>query len=271
MTLTELQEVNYVLPAECKTESPTQRAAKPWHCQLADSEHSMGNNKTWRKRCADSLAAWQASKKAKDHSNSEPQNDENFENTASAPDFIAEDCMDALESRMQVQVPLGDMANTSGISILSNNTLHDKLRYKTICEEVEDEEDIVAICGVCWCEKDEPVTLIIEINNSPVMASHELDGAHQNECEDDETDAESEGDSEEEATKPPTVVEAQKAFEDLQMLLKPVHSNKGHNAEKLLPALRERLMHMKNFLWLHVDVGSDGQKHPANPMGGQWG
>ncbi|KAG2367398.1 hypothetical protein BDR07DRAFT_1372976 [Suillus spraguei] len=29
-------------------------------------------------------------------------------------------------------------------------------------------------------------------------------------------------------------------------------------------------MHIKNFLWLYVDVGSDGQKHPANPVGGQW-
>ncbi|KAG2044292.1 hypothetical protein BDR03DRAFT_849408 [Suillus americanus] len=44
----------------------------------------MGNNKTWRKQCADSLAAWRASKKVKDHSNSEPQNDEKLVNLSFA-------------------------------------------------------------------------------------------------------------------------------------------------------------------------------------------
>lgn len=149
--------------------------------------------------------------------------------------------MDAPELNMQVQVPLGDVANTSGINSLSNNmSSRNKLHYKTICEEVEDEEDIVAICGVRWCEKDDPVTLIEEINNSHVP-SHESD----------ETDAKSEGDSEDseevtvgsqrdfrfELRKPPTVPEAQKAFEDLQALLKPAHSNKGRDAEKFSPAL----------------------------------
>ncbi|KAG2368532.1 hypothetical protein BDR07DRAFT_17723 [Suillus spraguei] len=67
----------------------------------------MGNNKTWRKWRADSLAAWRASKKAKGQN----QNNENFENTASAPIFIAKDFTHAPESTTQVQVPLGDMIN----------------------------------------------------------------------------------------------------------------------------------------------------------------
>ncbi|KAG2119729.1 uncharacterized protein F5147DRAFT_647619 [Suillus discolor] len=116
----------------------------------------MGNNKTWQKQHGDSLAAWQASKKAKvlPATGSNLQNDENFKNTVSAPIFTAEDCTDTPESTTQVQIPLADTANSLDI-ILSNNVfLHDTLHYKTICEEVEDEEDIIAICGVQWHERD---------------------------------------------------------------------------------------------------------------------
>ncbi|KAG2367397.1 hypothetical protein BDR07DRAFT_1479262 [Suillus spraguei] len=98
----------------------------------------MGNNKTWRKRRGDSLAAWRASKKAKAPlaTGSDLQNDENFENTASAPVFTTEDRTDAPESTTQAQIPLADMANTLDIILSNNVSLHDTLHYKTMWSAV---------------------------------------------------------------------------------------------------------------------------------------
>jgi hypothetical protein len=169
--------------------------------------------------------------------------------------------------------------------------------YKACCEDVEDEEeDLIAIRGVRWRKKDQPLFLLEEIRDSPVMPSHESNTREH--MGNDETDAESdedepEGDSVEEGDnveegiqdrqrdfcfelrKAPTVEEARKALEDLQMLLRPPRSTKqrGYEDSILLPGgvLKERLTHMKNFLWLYVDVCDDGRQHPGNPVGGHWG
>jgi hypothetical protein len=173
--------------------------------------------------------------------------------------------------------------------------------YRACCsEDVEDEEeDLIAICGVRWRKKDQPLVLLEEIHDSLVMPSHESNSVHQTNDErmgDDETDAESdedepEGDNVEkgdnveegiqdhqrdfsfELRKAPTVEEAQKALEDLRMLLRPPRGTKqrGYEDPKLSPVLKERLTHMKNFLWLYVDVCDDGRQHPGNPVGGHWG
>ncbi|KAG1741832.1 uncharacterized protein EDB91DRAFT_1081629 [Suillus paluster] len=70
-----------------------------------------------------------------------------------------------------------------------------------------------------------------------------------------------------ELQKPPTVKEACKALDDLQQLLKPPQKDQtGYKDPKLPPVLKERLSHMKSFLWLYVDVRKDGRSHSANPV-----
>jgi len=72
-----------------------------------------------------------------------------------------------------------------------------------------------------------------------------------------------------ELRKPPSIEDACCALQDLRSLLKPAHNEKHHL--KLDPVLKERLTQMKNFLWLYTDVGSNGEAHAANTVGGQWG
>jgi hypothetical protein len=152
--------------------------------------------------------------------------------------------------------------------------------FKTVqCEEVEDEDDLIAIRGVRWQENDYLQTGILEeITDLPEVISHDCYGAHEivdDFVDDDETDAASEDgekcDYSFELRKPPTIEEARKALDSLQQLLKPPRKDKtGYKDPKLPPVLKERLVHMKNFLWLYVDVGKDGRTHAANPVGGHW-
>ncbi|KIO01875.1 hypothetical protein M404DRAFT_28385 [Pisolithus tinctorius Marx 270] len=74
-----------------------------------------------------------------------------------------------------------------------------------------------------------------------------------------------------ELQKPPSILEAWTALEDLQNLLKPPRQDQtGYKDLNLPTLLQERLTHMKDFLWLYTDVCSDGMTHSANLVGGQW-
>jgi len=63
-----------------------------------------------------------------------------------------------------------------------------------------------------------------------------------------------------ELRRPPSVDEARKAYQDLCGMLRP----SVQDSQMAGPVLRERLTHMKNFLWLYTDIRS------TNPLGGQW-
>jgi hypothetical protein len=146
--------------------------------------------------------------------------------------------------------------------------------YKVQCEDAEDEDDFIAIRGVRWREHDYPRSCVLEeIEDLP---PHFLD--------DDETSDESDGGVREdediepvkhdyrfELRKPPTIEEARKALDDLRALLKPPRKDRtGYTDPKLPPVLKERLLQMKDFLWLYTDVRCDGTIHPENPVGGCW-
>ncbi|KAI5993567.1 hypothetical protein EDD15DRAFT_2367317 [Pisolithus albus] len=74
-----------------------------------------------------------------------------------------------------------------------------------------------------------------------------------------------------ELRKPPSILDAQKALEDLRNILKPPRQDRTGYTDPNLPALlRERLSRMRDFLWLYTNVLSDGTTHPTNPVGGQW-
>jgi hypothetical protein len=75
-----------------------------------------------------------------------------------------------------------------------------------------------------------------------------------------------------ELRKPPSVDNARCALRDLQLLLKPLcHDKTGYEDPKLPPILKERLMLMKNFLWLYTDMHRSKRTQPANLLGGCWG
>ncbi|KAG2111869.1 hypothetical protein BD769DRAFT_1302987, partial [Suillus cothurnatus] len=75
-----------------------------------------------------------------------------------------------------------------------------------------------------------------------------------------------------ELRKPPSIDDARCALRDLQLLLKPPrHDKTGYEDPKLPPILKERLMLMKNFLWLYTDTHRSERTQPANLLGGCWG
>jgi hypothetical protein len=171
-------------------------------------------------------------------------------------------------------------------------------RYSVTCKEVEDEEDIVAIRGVCWREQKQPDTSFIleEILEHDDMC-HDGDEEALPKCNNDEMDAESDDDEdvngikddangiEDDATTgeisardysfklrvPPSINDAHKALQDLRILLKPPRDKRLSTGSVILsPVLKERLTQVKNFLWLYTDTHNDGTTHPENPVGGHW-
>ncbi|KAG2058716.1 hypothetical protein BDR06DRAFT_1003904 [Suillus hirtellus] len=163
-------------------------------------------------------------------------------------------------------------------------------KYSVTCEEVEDEDDIIAIRGVRWREQKQPDTSLIleEILEQDEMC-HNGDEEALPKCDNDEMDTESEDDEDvneievDAATGetsahnysfklrvPPSVNDARKALQDLQSLLKPPRNKTLAGSAVLSPVLKERLTQVKNFLWLYTDTHDDGMTHPENPVGGHW-
>ncbi|KAH7904621.1 hypothetical protein BJ138DRAFT_1106667 [Hygrophoropsis aurantiaca] len=161
--------------------------------------------------------------------------------------------------------------------------------HKVQCEEVIEDDDIIAMHGIRWREKDQQFHGIIEEIVDPPhsrsdgsevdMSFGDLDAETEEESSDD-ADEDISGDTEGngskrnhrfELRKPPSVAEAREALGALRALLKPPRGDqKGFKDAKLPAELKERLVHMSNFLWLYTDVSSNGSAHSANPVGGQW-
>ena len=67
-----------------------------------------------------------------------------------------------------------ELVQEAGESGACKNTpfLRKSQPHSVLCEEVEDEEDFIAIQGVCWWEKDQTLYLLEEIPDSPLMDFH---------------------------------------------------------------------------------------------------
>ncbi|KAG1741265.1 hypothetical protein EDB19DRAFT_1973104 [Suillus lakei] len=129
------------------------------------------------------------------------------------------------------------------------------------CEDVEDEEDMVAIGGVRWREGPEarPLNVLLEevINEFSPTSIRTDDGS-------DKTDAEND-----ELTK--NIPEARAALTDLQNLLWPPRKDRtGYKRPDFDPTLKGRLESMEKFLWKYVDINDNGTSHAKNSAGGEW-
>ncbi|KAG2101793.1 hypothetical protein BD769DRAFT_1393755 [Suillus cothurnatus] len=204
----------------------------------------MGNKTRGQKRSRDNLVLARASKKRKNTSVlcSVTEKDENASDSAAAmsTSIDIDDVMTPYPGPCIQHPPSGNLEHVTSA------------HFKTVqCEEVEDEDDLIAIRGVRWQENDYLQTGILEeITDLPEVISHDCYGAHEivdDFVDDDETDAASEDgekrDYSFELRKPPTIEEARKALDSLQQLLKPPRKDKtGYKDPKLPPVLKERLM-----------------------------
>ncbi|KAG1888983.1 uncharacterized protein F5891DRAFT_1216029 [Suillus fuscotomentosus] len=226
----------------------------------------------WRKHHAAGLNAWWASKRQRTSSDT-AKNDENghvADDVCSASSKASNGAALSIVSKPFSQVPFLGAKNTY-YSIQS--PLPKPHLYKVTCEDTEDEEDLIGIRGVRWKEMDQTEFLLEEIFDELLTdTSHQTDSANHDDVVSDVGLGDNKTDAESDLRKPPTVEEARKALNELRTLLKPPrHDQTGYHDPKLPPILQERLNHMKNFLWLYTDVGSDGRAHPANFVGGHWG
>ncbi|KAG1835932.1 hypothetical protein DFJ58DRAFT_847268 [Suillus subalutaceus] len=154
-------------------------------------------------------------------------------------------------------------------------SVHSKQTFQ--CEEVEDEDDLIAICRVHWQENDYPQPGILEeiTDLQEATVSHDCCGAHEivdDFINDDEMDAEynennegSEGLKKHhyhfELRKLPTIEEAHKALDSLQQLPKPPRKDQtGYKDPKLPPVLKEKLLHEKLPMWMLARMGGLTQK-----------
>ncbi|KAG2362620.1 hypothetical protein BDR07DRAFT_1376365 [Suillus spraguei] len=157
--------------------------------------------------------------------------------------------------------------------------------YKVTCEEIADKDGLNLIANRHVHGKETEL-ILGDINESLAECSRETDGGNHDDVisdgrlGDEGTDAESDCDDGNhrgdenirdysfKLRKSPSVEEARKALDDLKILLKPPQNDQtGYCDAKLPVILKERLNHMKSFLWLYVDVGSDGKAHSANSVG----
>ncbi|KAG2141967.1 hypothetical protein DEU56DRAFT_754920 [Suillus clintonianus] len=241
----------------------------------------------WRKHCATGLNTWWALKRQRTSSNT-PKNDENVHvaDNVRVCGASSEESQSSIVSKPFSRVPFSTAENTYSIQ----SPLPKPHLYKVTCKDIEDEDDLIGIRGVHWKEMDQTEFLLEDIfDESLTDVSHQTNSASHDDVVsdvgsgDDETDAESDIDGNHggdggtrdhsfELRKPPTVEEARKALDELRTLLKPPRRDQtGYRDPKHPPILKERLNHMRSFLWLYTDVGSDGRAHSANSVGGHWG
>ncbi|KAG0691986.1 hypothetical protein DFH29DRAFT_883311 [Suillus ampliporus] len=223
----------------------------------------------WRKHYGAALTAWWASKHQRTSPDiSDSENEENV-HIHVADVCIASTC-EACNSDIAASSVMDNMKLTNaGEPFFPLSKPH----YKVTSEDTEDEDDLIAIQGVCWKEKDQTKFLEEIGTDSPSDASHKTNSTNHDDIISDgglgdkETDAESDcddgnhgvGDNNHrdysfELRKPPTAEEARKAL--------------GYKDMKISPVLKERLDYMRSFLWLFTDVGSNGKAHFANSEGG---
>ncbi|KAG0700911.1 hypothetical protein DFH29DRAFT_876281 [Suillus ampliporus] len=173
----------------------------------------------------------------------------------------------------------------------SSPQIHKTLQRRTItCEDVMgDENDMIAIGGLCWRDTGglQPMRRILEpvpaeaILLSALMtpsASLDVDGGD-NEM-DNETDDECGGNNESGGSHfrtgtsyasrlPPSVNEAREALKDLRLLLKPPrHANRGYNPSPFEGTVKKRLELMELFLDRYTNINDSGK--PKNSAAGNW-
>jgi hypothetical protein len=158
--------------------------------------------------------------------------------TAGASGFYGPEGVNVQDPELEI-VPLQQSRSESQHHAWTGN-------FSVSCEEIEEEDDIIAIRGIRWRENDQTSFLLEQIEDLPVMSSHDIiDSISADDEEwlppiniddvdagseiDDENEDEDIGASADKATrdysfehrKPPSITDASAALHDLRLLLKP--------------------------------------------------
>ncbi|KAG1872185.1 hypothetical protein F4604DRAFT_1925793 [Suillus subluteus] len=159
---------------------------------------------------------------------------------------------------------------------VSGQLEHQSQSYPGVtCEDVEDEEDMVAIGGVRWREGPEawPLNVLLE-----EVINEFSDGSMDDKTDDENDELELTKNSKEQRYGnlygpwiPPTILEARAALTDLRNILHPPRKDgTGYKRPDFDPTFKGRLESMEKFLWKYVDINDDGTSHAKNSAGGKW-
>jgi hypothetical protein len=149
------------------------------------------------------------------------------------------------------------------------------------CEDVEEEDDMVAIRGIRWRERGQGLSdnvLLEEVADEftppPSAGMNDISVDDETDAENDELTKNSDGGRWSNPYRPripPTILEARAALTDLRKLLHPPRKDgTGYKRPTFDPILKSRLESMEKFLWKYADVNVDGTSHAKNSAGGQW-